>query len=298
MKMVQSFWTAPFLLSRKESPGSRFNGGWPEKRFNYFSWALSCLQLAKFYKDVELITDGRGKDLLIDKMSLPYTSVKVRLDELDGYDPAFWALGKILAYAENNEPFLHVDHDIFIWNEFEYRVVSAEVVVQNGAGDIARDLSAFNFICENFPYLPNCFKGIDASTIGCVNAGLIGGVDHGFFKIFAREVFRFIDMNVEFIDANLSTINPETLAINYEQVFFYLLAREYKKEITCLFPEAFDNPRNIGFFHGARLNKGYVHCIGTLKDNRVTCKILEDRLRMLYPDYYYHILALMEANEI
>src|ERR1700749_4013895 len=105
MKIVQSFWSAPYLFSKKESPGSRFNGGWPEKRFNYFSWALSCLQLSKFYTDVELITDSRGKDLLIDKMALPYTTVKVRLDELDRYDPGLWALGKILSYAQNDEPF-------------------------------------------------------------------------------------------------------------------------------------------------------------------------------------------------
>jgi len=73
-------------------------GGWSDKKYNYMSWAFSCLQFKKYYSEVELITDKLGKELLIDKLELPYTSVKVELDQLNSYHSDLWALGKIVKY--------------------------------------------------------------------------------------------------------------------------------------------------------------------------------------------------------
>ena len=104
MKIVQSFWTKPFLSGGKGMAGTRLNGGWPEKKFNYFSWALSCLQLRKYYDNVQLVTDDLGKELLIEKMQLPYSSVTTDLNQLDKYNANLWALGKICAPGKRLPP--------------------------------------------------------------------------------------------------------------------------------------------------------------------------------------------------
>ena len=95
------------------------------------SWALSCLQLRKFYDEVELVTDSEGADLLINKLHLPYTSCKPVLDKLVDENPAVWALGKIAAYEAQEVPFIHVDGDIYIWKPFPKRIEEADIAVQN-----------------------------------------------------------------------------------------------------------------------------------------------------------------------
>lgn len=95
------------------------------------SWALSCLQLKQFYDEIELITDSEGADLLINKLHLPYTSYLTTLDKLNDENPAIWTLGKIAAYEMQQEPFIHVDGDIYIWKPFPKRIENAGIVAQN-----------------------------------------------------------------------------------------------------------------------------------------------------------------------
>ncbi len=74
MKIVHSYWSKPNLIQKKASQNL---GGWTHRAFNYMSWALSCLKFKEFYPNIELVTDQKGKELLIDRLGLPYTSVKV-----------------------------------------------------------------------------------------------------------------------------------------------------------------------------------------------------------------------------
>jgi hypothetical protein len=300
MKIVQSFWTKPFLSAGKGMPGSRLNGGWPEKKFNYYSWALSCLQLRKYYSNIQLVTDDLGKELLVDKMQLPYTSVTTTLNQLDKYNSNLWAIGKILAYAGHHEPFLHVDGDIFIWRAFNDRVASLNLVAQNVESKIYRNNDLLTYVCNNFASIPPYFSYALDSTAPplCINAGIIGGVNHAFFDKYKSEVFRFIDANHDLIERNISNINGEELAFLYEQILFHALALHCDQEIGYLFPNISEYPLNIGFFYGARFNQGYVHCIGSFKFNRITCHILEMRLKEIYPSFYHRINDLLTKCEI
>jgi len=64
MKIVQTFWTG-----HSETYDNPFDlkGGWLSGEYHWMSWALSCLQLKKFYKEIELVTDKKGKQILIDE---------------------------------------------------------------------------------------------------------------------------------------------------------------------------------------------------------------------------------------
>ena len=101
MKIIQSYWSKPY---RRVNNG--FYGGWYSKIFHYMSCAISCLKLSEFYP-VELVTDKKGKRLLIDKLGLPYTSASDDLEYID-YPEDLWAAGKIVAYSKQNEPFIIV----------------------------------------------------------------------------------------------------------------------------------------------------------------------------------------------
>lgn len=121
--IVQSFWTG-----QQNTETNSF--GWLSPKFHALSWALSSLQLSKFY-DVELYTDNNGCELLINKLQLPYKKVHVVLDELNHFHKDFWALPKIKTYSLQKEAFLHVDGDVFIWEKFPGKLLRSDIISQN-----------------------------------------------------------------------------------------------------------------------------------------------------------------------
>ena len=130
MKIIHSYWSKPALYTGKGVKEKTF-GGWPSKKYEYMSWALSCLSFKKFYPNIELITDAYGKKTLVDELQLPYTSVKIELDVLNKYPTQLWALGKLHAYSLQEEPFIHVDNDIFIWRKFDDEIENAHLIAQH-----------------------------------------------------------------------------------------------------------------------------------------------------------------------
>jgi len=80
-KIVQSYWSKPALDDAYLQDDGRFKGGWLHEKYNYMSWALSCLKLRQHYDKVVLFTDDLGKKLLIDKLELPYTDVRLDLNK-------------------------------------------------------------------------------------------------------------------------------------------------------------------------------------------------------------------------
>ncbi len=299
MKIIQSFWTKPFLRSSNSLIDARLNGGWTSRKYNYFSWALSCLQLLKYYKEVELVTDDLGRFLLIDQMQLPYTGVSVGLNDLDDQEPGLWALGKIYAYQLQDGPFLHVDNDIFIWKEFADRITNAPLSAQNRESNSSLYAETFREVCEKFTYLPSFLRSQNgAPSLSCSNVGIVGGNAVGFFKEYTAEAFKFVEENANAIRKNIGSMNTAYLNIIYEQLFFLHLAAERAIPVTYLFPEHDNIPRHLGLFHKAEQNDQFVHCLGTYKQNRIVYEILELKLKSLYPDYYYRILDLLANAEL
>lgn len=91
MNIVHTFW-----IDKGKDP-LKDSFGWCSARYHLMSWALSCLQLHQFYEDLELITDRKGKELLIDQLKLPYKKVRVELDDLDLVQiPGLWVMKKYI----------------------------------------------------------------------------------------------------------------------------------------------------------------------------------------------------------
>lgn len=74
MRIIQTFW------SGGRDP-LQYGYGWRHAEHNLMSWALSCCSLREHYDQVELYTDQRGYDVLIEKLHLPYTAVHVVYDD-------------------------------------------------------------------------------------------------------------------------------------------------------------------------------------------------------------------------
>jgi hypothetical protein len=100
---------------------------WPTIEYEIYGRSLSCLLLSRFYKKIELVTDAKGKELLIDILKLPYTSVTLDLSRRDKYSPELWMLDVIYSIGIQNEPFTYVDDDVFLWTPLPDELSDYEV---------------------------------------------------------------------------------------------------------------------------------------------------------------------------
>ena len=85
MKIVHSFWSKPALGASGDL--EKGNGGWLETKYHLMSWVLSVNLLRRHYDQLVLYTDPQGEDLLIRKLQLPYTDVKVDMEVMNNYHP-------------------------------------------------------------------------------------------------------------------------------------------------------------------------------------------------------------------
>ncbi len=291
MKIVQSYWSKPSIVEGKEN-GEKTHGGWREKKYEYMSWALSCLTFNKLYPTIELVTDVAGKKLLIDQLQLPYKSVKVVLDCLNKYPKKLWAIGKLYAYGIQNEPFIHVDNDIFIWEKFGPEIENAPLVAQHVDDKEDHYHTAIKNLKKQHIEIPETltndlkmFKRFDAS-----NAGIIGGNDIVFFKEFVKEAFHFIDANLAQVDKNL---NGSSYAILYEQYLFSALARKHTIKIQHLFEGEDKKSMDLVNFMNKYARKKYVHMYSISKFYPEYCRELEHQLLLEYPEYHQRIISLI-----
>jgi len=289
MKIVQSFWSKPTVYTEDNSEKGFFqrgkSGGWLEKKNYYISWALSCLQLKKFYDNVELVTDRIGKEILIDQLQLPYSNVVLELDCLNDYHADLWALGKVHSYGLQKEPFIHVDSDIFIWGKFG--IENSELISQNfEKGNFYNEiLNQFN---GHFKYFPECLRGQieNTETVHSINAGIFGGTNWKFINKYAREARYFVDQNID----SLGKIEIGKFNVLFEQILFYYMANQKNIEISKLIDDTFSHYGQwIVDFDGVPHKTKFIHAIGSHKRDPVVNARVVSLLESNYPEYYKRI---------
>ncbi len=292
-KIVQTLWTKPIYDDPNVDVQNRFNGGWNSKKYYFMNWALSCLQLRKFYNDVELLTDERGKHLLIDCLNLPYTNVRVELDCLNHYHTMLWTLPKIYSYKIQNEPFIHADGDVIIWERFNDNIETAQLCSQQLVMDHKPQYFVLDEIFDNFNYIPECIKkDKDENTTLCIsNAGILGGTNLDFFKEYVDQSFEFVDKNL----SNLYKLKSGIFGMIFEEYLFYCLAKEKGIDITYLLEPIGDDFQGTKLvdFESVPYKVKYIHPVGAYKRNPDIAESLSNTLLRFYPEWYYGILELL-----
>jgi hypothetical protein len=286
MNIIQSFWSKPFLLNRKDQD-SRFNGGWLNANFHYYSCLLSCLKFKEFYAAVTLFTDNAGKDILIDKLDIPYTSVNTSLEKINNYPSELWALGKILAYSLQESPFIHADMDVFIWEKFSNKFTNSEIIAQNIEINFPRYKEVLDIVLNNFKNIPSCLtqQYNQSKNIYAFNAGILGGQNIDFFKEYASIVFSFINDNLE----ALQQVNTGVFNMIYEQVLGYGLAVSRSKKISFYTQSANAAFTNLMKFHTIPKLSTYIHTVGYAKKSIYACEQIKYLLQYEFSKEYEHL---------
>jgi hypothetical protein len=290
MKIIQTFWSKPFL-TENDNFQNRFNGGWSSKLLNCISIAYSCMQFKKYYNKVELYTDTPGKELLIDKLKLPYTKVNIVLDDFD-YTSKLWALAKVKTYSLQTEPFIHADNDVFIFDKLPERIENAQLLAQNECIDFITLYKTMKEINIHFNTIDTCIYNdyITSNELIFGNCGIIGGNNIDFFQQYCKRVFTVIEENID----KLQYTSTEMMGQVYEEYLYYSLASALGIDIEFLLP-----PFYIDFNSDiVNFKSNYVHIIGTFKKMEDTTKIIEKRFKSEYPEKYNLIKKLIADNKI
>ncbi|MCF3110625.1 hypothetical protein LL912_17700 [Niabella sp. CC-SYL272] len=266
--------------------------GWLSPQHHIMGWALSCLKLTSNYSTVNLYTDASGVELFKDELNLPYSSILNEYSKLD-VQTDLWAIPKLLTYAKQDEAFLHVDGDVFVWHPFEEKLLSANLIAQNLEKGTGHYYQVFAPLVEKLKYMPQWLKSnLYSTNLRAYNAGILGGSDNAFFKTYVATAMKFIEKNKS-VELNTN------FNILYEQLLFYSLAKQNKKQVSCLLDKIFgDNGytrSEVAFFPNANKLR-YLHLIGAYKRDKEICDWVARHLFHENPELYLRIIALFKEK--
>ena len=287
MKIIQSFWTGKHSVV--------YSFGWLSNKYHYLSWILSCNQLRKYYDEVELFTDSLGYSILIEKLKLPYTKVHIVLDELNIYDDNLWALAKIKSYSLMNEPFLHIDGDVFIFEPFDKNLMGSNIITQNieTTSDYYWDM--WSKIKPQLNFIPEIMNNYDNQFHNkAYNMGIFGGNEISFIKCYTDASFNFVNKNKD----SLSKINAYNFNIFYEQVLLHELSQEHQINVNCLINEDIGDNEYKGFgnFEEVPKERKYLHLLGFYKKQELVCNKMSIYVQKHYPEYYSYLENLLDLK--
>jgi hypothetical protein len=292
MRIVQSFWSG-----KKNLIDNSF--GWFTPQHHLMAWALSCLKLKEHYDDLHLYTDTNGYKVLVEYLNLPYKAVHICYDSIH-YNENLWALPKIMTYATQEEPFIHVDGDVFIWEKFKSTLENAPLLAQNLEIGTIYYKTMMTCIRKELKCIPKFLdEELNKESIPSYNAGILGGNDIQFFKKYSKAALELINNNYNENEQAKVSINFNVL---FEQILFYSLATRENKTVICYFEKKFkDNgymKNDITDFTAIPHRLNYLHLIGPYKQDKETCEIMSRILFQQYPEYFLKIIALFKKQHI
>lgn len=197
--------------------------------------AISVYFLNKHYNQAHLITNEYGAELFKD---LGFTSIDI---ELEKYTKIFkeykdiWSLGKLFAYVHicnKNEPFLHIDNDVFLIEPLPQDLISKDVFAQNLEEDGFNfyEMEIFYESCPNKYFMENRYE-----DLGVANLGVFGGQDVDFIKNYAKAAIDLIlDKQNSHFWKNINFPEVWQKAAVAEQYTLSQYAKNLNKEIYFL----------------------------------------------------------------
>lgn len=298
MRAIWSFWSEPFEQRR--------GWGWFDPVHHLLAWGLSVGLASRHFAETALITDSRGKALLVDRLGLRFTSVSTELDRLAGQDPGLWALGKLLAYSIQDAPFVHLDTDVFLWRALPPRLLDAPVFAQNPERFPVGDASCGPGVLEagfarHQLLLPTEWQWSRSrwgQQIHQANCGVVGGNEIEFIRYYARLALELV-LDPRHAAAWSSLADREAVNTTIEQFLLSACVEFHRSHPTSpykgvhlryLFPswEAAFSQTRAG-------HVGFTHLLAEAKRDQHVARRLEERVRREDSGLYRRCVELCEA---
>ncbi len=282
-------------FNAEESFGNK--GGFIKFSDLLYTTALSVICASKRFPEVQVISSSWGVDIL-SQLNLPVTSFSNKLDEMKNISRFFWAYGKLIAYAEQTEPFVHIDNDVFLWERLPERLLNAPLCFQSLE---PFDLPGYHY----YRKLKPCFKAAPVKPEAIAkhpvndfayNCGICGGNDLSIFQEWKECSHQYItapeNEEVFFKQFPHMLIHQNLF---HEQYFLASLVRKHKMrdKVEILHEDAMKINDDL-----PQTKPRYTHLWGTTK--RDTGMMAKVRMTLLYqkPEVFQAVNKYCVDHEI
>ena len=231
---------------------------------------------------------------MVDGLGLEFSEAEATLNRLDNSEPDMWAAGKFFAYLEQNEPFVHLDYDVFLFKPLPLYFENAQVFAQseepflNWSEYSPYRPQVIEALIDGTPsaWLPKEWRWYSANKDGNkkgICCGIFGGANLKFIHYYAETALRFLELPQ---NRRAMLVSPERkwIIMHVEQYYLAALLDYYQMENQTKFMGL-----NMRYLLDYRKldedaqNKGYVHLIGKAKESPTVIEKLERRVREHYP---------------
>jgi hypothetical protein len=195
--------------------------------------ALSVALARRHFKKLVLYCDSPFRGLA---EHLPFDEVR-ELRVIEGFDH-IWALGKLTTYAAMDEPFIHIDHDVFLFKP-PAPVMGAPVLAERAEpwrrampGEVRHPRDRVYWYPENelrtavHPLPPGWDAALRRDNQLAYNAGILGGTDHVRIAAYAQKSLAALGNGFANMDGGFASVFLEQ----------YALAVEFGRFVTTLLP--------------------------------------------------------------
>lgn len=186
MRIIYTFWPP------KTGDLRLWKGGWHNPDYHYSSWVASVMQSLKFYSEVELYTDARGKAILVDNFRLPFSKVTVSHDKIQA-TTTMSSIGKIYTYSLQRSPYYHLDSDIYLFSPIPEYALLAEGYDSEGTND-----SVYNNPLAELRQALDLPLILQGNVDNAFNFGIFGGTNVGELGLYSNTVMQVINDNEDF----------------------------------------------------------------------------------------------------
>jgi len=209
---------------------------------------LSVFFAKKIFNDIHLITDSRSIPYF---ENIGFSSISTELDIVNCDYSKVWSLGKLYAYkliSEKQIPFIHIDHDVFLLNKLDERILKADVFAQSPE-NIIKYFYQIDKLIENCSNLHDIdeFRELDLAY----NVGIFGGNDLLFINEYAKKSIDFVlDPHNKYYWLEFDSLKTWSKSVIAEQFYLSVMIEKNQKKIELLFPDGW--PKNYIHFMGAK----------------------------------------------
>lgn len=261
--------------------------GFASERSLIASLYLSVLFSRKWFDEVELVTDTKGKELLIDKYDIPFTSYNTELNKIDKVSKKHWAFGKLIACELQTKPFIHIDNDVIWFKKPPARVLESKSCFQN----VERSEYQYQFYNQLAQHANLFFKEkkkfVNYLGIKAVNCGIMAFNDLTVIKPwvdYARDYIKYYNIYSDKIN---KMVGYKMSPIIFEQLHLFYFLREYGYD-----PYHTISP-NIDYIDKQEaIDLGYTHMISITKRKPHVEKKVLLRLEKEDKEFYKKLIKL------
>lgn len=293
MRIIQTFWT----VDKNKNPFDN-KGGFLSPAIHWMMWALSCQTFSDFHGGVTIYTDEAGK-YVFERLNLPFSKIELTHERgvMQKVDPKLWALSKIYTYSLQEEPFIHIDGDVAIWEKLPSDLFKADVASQCLEfcwpiySECIEDFK--KIVGDNSPdWIAECLKNPSG-----YNMGLFGGNNIAFIKEYSTSALSFYEKYAGEL-SDLIRVNRNANVLP-EQYFLYDRVVRQNAKMKMLAPIPMKSPTELSRYVNISeipSKANFFHAIGGAKKSPIVNDFISYALRKDYPDLWNNVTNVCDRE--